>query len=68
VFVYVVGADSTVTARPVEVAASAGDLVVVGEGLAEGEQVVVDGQNQLRPGSKVAVREPARPRGEAAAR
>jgi hypothetical protein len=30
---------------------------VVGRGLTEGEQVVVDGQNQLRPGSKVTVRE-----------
>jgi multidrug efflux system membrane fusion protein len=60
VYVYVIGADATVAPRPVEVAASAGDLVVIGRGLAEGERVVVDGQNQLRPGSKVAAREAPR--------
>jgi multidrug efflux system membrane fusion protein len=59
VFVYVVGADATVAPRPVEVAASAGDLSVIGKGLEEGEKVVVDGQNQLRPGSKVAARDAA---------
>jgi multidrug efflux system membrane fusion protein len=59
VFVYVIGADSTVAPRPVELAATSGDLAVVGRGLAEGDQVVVDGQNQLRPGSKVVVRDAA---------
>jgi hypothetical protein len=37
---------------------------LIGKGLEEGEKVVVDGQNQLRAGSKVQVREPGRP-GEA---
>lgn len=57
VFTYVIGADSTVAPRPVEIAATAGDLTVVGRGLAEGDQVVVDGQNQLRPGAKVIAHE-----------
>jgi multidrug efflux system membrane fusion protein len=57
VFVYVIGADATVQPRPVEVASSSGDLTVIGRGLEEGEKVVVDGQNQLRPGSKVAARD-----------
>jgi multidrug efflux system membrane fusion protein len=58
-FVYVVGADLTAAPRPIEIAASQGDTVMVASGLAEGEKVVVDGQNQLRPGSRVAPREPA---------
>jgi len=56
-FVFVVGADSTVSARPVEVASTANDVTVIGRGLEEGEKVVVDGQNLLRVGAKVAVRE-----------
>jgi multidrug efflux system membrane fusion protein len=68
IFVYVVGTDATVAPRPVEVAATAGDLAVIGRGLAEGDQVVVDGQNQLRPGSKVVVREAAQKGGSAAPR
>jgi multidrug efflux system membrane fusion protein len=55
-FAYVVGADSTVTNRPVTVVAIQGDLAVVGNELKAGEQVVVDGQAQLRPGAKVATR------------
>jgi multidrug efflux system membrane fusion protein len=57
-FVYVIGQDGTVSPRPVEVASAQGDLAVLGKGLQEGERVVVDGQSQLRPGSKVAPREP----------
>jgi multidrug efflux system membrane fusion protein len=56
-FVYVIGTDQTVTVRPVEAVSPAGDLAVVDKGLSEGEMVVADGQNQLRPGSKVSVRE-----------
>jgi multidrug efflux system membrane fusion protein len=57
-FVYVIGPDQTVTPRPVEAVSPASDLAVVDKGLHEGEIVVADGQNQLRPGSKVSVREP----------
>jgi multidrug efflux system membrane fusion protein len=56
-FVYVIGADQTVSARPVEAVSPASDLAIVDKGLSEGEVVVADGQNQLRPGSKVSVRE-----------
>jgi len=55
-FAYVVGADTTVSNRPVTVVAVQGDLAVVGNELKAGEQVVVDGQAQLRPGAKVAAR------------
>jgi multidrug efflux system membrane fusion protein len=60
-FVYVIGDDLTATQRPIELDATPGDLAIVANGLKEGERVVTDGQNQLRPGSKVVVREPARP-------
>ena len=56
-FAWVVGADSTASARPVEVARTLGDSVLIGKGLAVGEQVVVEGQTALRAGSKVAMRD-----------
>jgi multidrug efflux system membrane fusion protein len=52
-FAYVVKADSTVENRPVTLTAIQGDSAVIGGGLTAGEQVVVDGQAQLRPGAKV---------------
>jgi len=52
-FAYVVKADSTVENRPVTLTAIQGDSAVIGSGLTAGEQVVVDGQAQLRPGTKV---------------
>ena len=57
-FVYVVGADQTVTLRPVEAVAPTGEVAIIDKGVSEGEIVVADGQNQLRPGSKVSLREP----------
>jgi membrane fusion protein, multidrug efflux system len=58
-FVYVVGQDQLVSLRPVELGPTVDQLAVVGKGLTPGEQVVVEGQNQLRPGAKVQAR-PAR--------
>lgn len=55
-FAYVIQQDQSVQPRPIEVALTEGDLSVIARGLQEGEQVVVDGQSQLRPGSKVAPR------------
>jgi multidrug efflux system membrane fusion protein len=57
-FVYVVGADSTVSVRPVVIESTQGDQTLLTSGIKPGEQVVVDGQNQIRPGSKVSVRPP----------
>ncbi|HET7753525.1 MAG TPA: efflux RND transporter periplasmic adaptor subunit [Anaeromyxobacteraceae bacterium] len=57
-FVFVVGADDAAAARPIELGAAQGDLAVVTRGLQDGDRVVVEGQNQLRPGSKVVLREP----------
>ena len=50
--VYVVKADATVEARPVQPRYSAGEVVVV-EGLDAGDKVVVEGKQNLRPGSAV---------------
>lgn len=51
-FAYVVTGD-TVAIKPVEVDMTQGDLAVIAKGLAPGDKVVVDGQNQLRPGAKI---------------
>jgi multidrug efflux system membrane fusion protein len=56
-FVYVVGAENTASMRPVQIDLTQGDIAIVASGLEPGERVVTDGQNQLRPGAKVAPRE-----------
>ncbi len=53
VFAYVVKPDNTVEARPIEVELIQGELTILRSGLQAGEQVVVDGQNQLKPGAHV---------------
>ena len=55
-FAYVIQQDQTVQPRPIEVEITEGDIAVISKGLNEGEQVVADGQNQLRAGAKVAAR------------
>jgi multidrug efflux system membrane fusion protein len=62
-FAYVVEGDSA-QQKPIEVESTQGDIAIISKGLNEGEQVVVDGQSQLRPGSKVQ----ARPAGQQQAR
>lgn len=68
--VYVVEADSKVALRTVTLGERFGDHVVVREGLADGERVIVEGQAKARPGSPVAITEPstkpAKPAGSAA--
>jgi membrane fusion protein, multidrug efflux system len=51
--VMVVNAESTVEARPVQVAQSIGDAWVVTEGLQNGEQIVIEGLQKIRPGMPV---------------
>jgi multidrug efflux system membrane fusion protein len=65
-FAFVVTADSTVDARDCTVEAIQGDVAIISKGLAVGEQVVIDGQAQLRKGSKV-LGKPAPSRGGSAA-
>jgi multidrug efflux system membrane fusion protein len=59
-FVYVLNADSTVTARNVSVVRSADEMTVLKGGLADGENVVTDGQLRLSPGARVFVQKAAR--------
>lgn len=68
-FAYVVDGDRAVV-RPVEVFATQGGQAIVKKGLSAGERVVVDGQNQLKPGGKIVVRASggAREAGAASAR
>ncbi len=58
-FGYVVGNDKTVSPRPIEVTSIEGDVAMIGKGIAEGDVVVTDGQNQLKPGSKIQARPPS---------
>jgi multidrug efflux system membrane fusion protein len=55
-FAYVVGPDSLAAVRPITVETVQGENAIVSKGLQAGEQVVVEGQGQLRPGSHVATR------------
>ncbi len=57
-YVYVVGADSTVTVRRVTLGASDGETTAITAGLAAGERVVTDGADKLRQGARVDVIEP----------
>jgi multidrug efflux system membrane fusion protein len=52
-FVYVVGAQSTVSVRRVRLGPMQGESVAVESGLAAGEMVVVDGSDKLREGARV---------------
>ncbi|MGY2046895.1 efflux RND transporter periplasmic adaptor subunit [Methylobacterium sp. JK268] len=52
-FVYVVGADAAVSARPVTVRQRTRGMALVSDGLKEGETVVVQGQYRLKPGTRI---------------
>ena len=54
-FTYVVKADSTVEARPLEVSQETPIVAVVQNGVRAGEQVVVTNQYRLQPGARVKV-------------
>jgi multidrug efflux system membrane fusion protein len=53
-YVYAVGADSTAQMKPVTVGLTIGETTVIDKGVDGGEQVIIEGQNQVRPGGKVA--------------
>jgi multidrug efflux system membrane fusion protein len=54
-FVFVITPDNKAEIRTVTVAGTDGDKSAIATGLRPGEKVVVDGQHQLAPGSKVMV-------------
>lgn len=53
VFAYVVKADSTVEARPLQIGEASGKTTVVANGLHDGERVVTSNQYRLQPGVHV---------------
>ena len=54
-YVYVIGSDSKVEARPVKVAEVSGGQALIDSGLTANEKVVVDGQYKLQPGARVTI-------------
>jgi multidrug efflux system membrane fusion protein len=54
-FVYVIQPDDTVAMRSIELGPIEGESAAVDNGLAPGDQVVVDGLDKLRDGTKVEV-------------
>ena len=57
-YVYIVGADKTVAMKLVTVDITAGERAVISKGIAAGDQIVIEGANQLRPGGRVEVLKP----------
>ena len=53
VFAYILKADYTVEARPLKVGEESGALMVVQDGIQEGERVVTSNQYRLQPGARV---------------
>lgn len=62
-FTYVVDSNNTVQMRPIQIALTQGNTVVIGSGLQPGERVVTDGQEKLQAGSRVAPQAPQQPGG-----
>ena len=58
-FVYVVGADKTVSVQPVEVEQRLHAVALISKGLEAGETVVVQGQYRLTPGTLVVATAPS---------
>jgi membrane fusion protein, multidrug efflux system len=54
-YVYVIGSDSKVEARPVKVAEVSGGQALIDSGLTANEKVVIDGQYKLQPGARVTI-------------
>jgi multidrug efflux system membrane fusion protein len=56
-FAYLVGADQKAESRDIKIAFISGDQAVIADGVKPGDQVVVEGANQLRPGTLVSPRD-----------
>jgi len=55
-YVYTIDSAGTAKQRPVQISRTVDSLSVIASGLQDGEQVIVDGQSRLIPGSKVAIK------------
>jgi multidrug efflux system membrane fusion protein len=60
-FVYIINQDKTAEVRLVKVGVAEGNDASIESGISEGDQVVIDGADKLRAGSKVLVGSGARP-------
>jgi multidrug efflux system membrane fusion protein len=58
-FAWIVTANDTAVARPIQVGPTTGDLTIVTSGLEEGDRVVTDGQYKLQANAPVTVSSPA---------
>ena len=58
-FVYVAGQDDRAEQRPISVDSIEGEQAMLSRGISAGERVVIEGQSQLRPGARIAIREGA---------
>ncbi|HEY2590202.1 MAG TPA: efflux RND transporter periplasmic adaptor subunit [Steroidobacteraceae bacterium] len=65
-YAYVIGSDSRVEARPVEVGYNDEEIAIVEKGLNEGERVATSNFYRLQPGALVHVNEPEREAGREA--
>jgi multidrug efflux system membrane fusion protein len=63
-FVYVVKPEGSADARSIQEDFTEGNIAVIKQGLAAGEQVVIDGQDKLQAGAKVTVRPTTPARGQ----
>ena len=57
-FTYAVDANNTVQMKPIQIALSQGNTVVIASGVQPGDRVVTDGQEKLQVGMKVAPQAP----------
>jgi multidrug efflux system membrane fusion protein len=57
-YVFVIKQNSTVESRPVTIDRAIDEDSIIAKGLNQGEMVVLDGQLQLVPGAKVAIKKP----------
>jgi multidrug efflux system membrane fusion protein len=55
-YVFTIDTGNTARQTPVQVSRTVDSVAVIASGLREGEQVIVDGQSRLIPGSKVAIK------------
>ena len=60
-YVFVVKSDLTVESRAIVVDRTVNEESIIGKGLNPGETVVIDGQLQLVPGTKVEIKNPHLP-------
>ncbi len=62
-YAYVVNADNKVSVHPLSLGPTEGEMAAVESGLSAGDRVVIDGADQLREGSVVAIPDAAKPGG-----